>query len=229
MFDTLKKEAFKKPSSQISKVLQELKNHNFNNASTNQQLMLTLSVVNATAATLTAEFFSYIDSIVRRKKAEYVSGAFLYTPISSVEGLVRAIADTGGTVAFDQDGNLEVLGANNAAARLTISCSNVSYAGLFEASAVIPFRVEYLRMTVTTDGQIDNDITYFSKSFSGGQKEITIPVRSYFRPNQQQTKTIDINASFDIGIDKGFRLSVLAGETIRLACFVTLFSPQTLG
>lgn len=227
--ETLKKEAFKKPSSQVQKVLQELKDHAFNNAATANQLMLTLSVVNATAETLTAEFFNYMDSCVRRKKAEYLVGVHEYIPALSFEGIASLIADGGSVVGFDQDGNLEVQGANAAAARLTISCSNVSYSGLFNASAVIPFRVEYIRMTVTTDAQIDNDITYMSKSFSGGQKELAISVRGYFRPNQQQTKTIDVNASFDIGIDKGFKLQVLAGETIRLACWVTLFSPQTLG
>lgn len=194
----------------------------YNNAAGGQKMQLNISLVNSTAGLLTFELFAYLDSFLRRKKTEYVQGAHLFVPLLSHEGIERKIANSGGTVGFDQDGNLQILGANNAAPKGTVSCDEISYASLFEASAVMKFNVAYLRMTTVSDAQIDKVITYFSKSFSGGIKENRISPRSYFRPNQFQSKTLDITVSFDIEIDKGIKTELLAGETVRLSLFVQM-------
>lgn len=229
MFDSTKQQAFADfpgaNSAALKAVEKAMKKQRYNNmAGENQKLQLNVSLVNNTAATLTFELFSYLDSFTRRKKTEYVQGAHLYVPQLSHEGLLRVQADGGGTVGFNQDGNLEILGANDAdgTPKGIISCDEISYASLFQASAIMKFQVAYIRMTTTTDPQIDKTITYFSKSFSGGIKENKISPRSYFRPNQFQSKTLDVTVSFNIEIDKGLKLEVLAGETVRLSFFISM-------
>ena len=222
MFEKTKQQAFANFPDNFAKIVNRSmkKRGNYNNAAGDIKLQLNLTLNNATAADLTFELFSFLDSFTRRVKAEYVTGAFLYVPLLTHEGLVRAIADTGGTVGFDSDGNLDILGANNAAARAVISCDEISYSALFYASAVMRFNIAYIRMTVTTDPQIDKSITYFSKSFSGGIKEQRLSPRSYFRPNQFQTKTLDLSMSFPIEIDKGLKLVVIAGEVVKMSLFI---------
>jgi hypothetical protein len=226
MFEVTKKQAFANFPGMDADVLNVVKKamnrRGFNNATGDNKLQLNLSLVNATAALLTFELFSYLDSFLRRIKSEYVTGAFLYTPVLSIEGLQRAIADTGGLVGFDSAGNLDIIGANFAAARGQISCDEISYHSLFAASAVMKFNVAFMRMTTTTDAQIDKAITYFQKSFSGGIKQNQISPRSYFRPNQFQSKTLDIMVNFPIEIDKGLKLDLLAGETVRLSLFISI-------
>jgi hypothetical protein len=195
-----------------------------------QKMQVNLTLANPTASDLTFELFSYLDSMVRRRKAEYVTGAFLYVPYLSFEGILRysGATDTGGVVGFDQDGSLQIYGANAAAAKGKISCAEIAYASFFEASAISPFQVAFVRFTCETDAQIDQNITYFQKTFSGGVRENTISPRAYFRPNQFQNKTIDITVSFSIGIDKGLKTVVLAGESVRLALFIQMWTNQTL-
>lgn len=193
-----------------------------------QKMQVNLTLANPTASNLTFELFSFLDSQVRRRKTEYATGAFLYHPLLSFEGIPRLVADTGGLVGFNNAGELEIWGANAAAAKGKISCAEIAYASFFEASGITAFQVAYLRFTCQTDSQIDQNITYFQKTFSGGVKENTISPRAYFRPNQFQSKTIDITVSFSIGIDKGLKTVVLAGESVRLALFIQMWTNQTL-
>src|SRR6478609_6219671 len=51
-----------------------------------QKMQVNLSLANATAANLTFELFSYLDSQLRRQKNEYITGAFTYIPWTSFEG-----------------------------------------------------------------------------------------------------------------------------------------------
>jgi hypothetical protein len=203
--------------------------YNTQDAKPGQKMQVNLTLANPTASNLTFEMFSYLDSLVRRRKTEYAVAAFLYHPLLTFEGIPRLTADTGGIVGFNELGDLEIWGANAAAARGKISCSEIGYASFFEASGVTAFQVAYVRFTCQTDSQIDQIITYFQKSFSGGIKENPVSPRAYFRPNQFQGKTIDITVSFSIGIDKGIRTILLAGESVRLAFFIQMWTNQTLG
>lgn len=192
------------------------------------KMQVNITLANPTLVNLTFELFSYLDSMTRNQKAEYISGAFQYIPLLSFEGIAALVADTGGLVGFNKLGDLEIWGANAAALKGKISCDEISYAAFFEASAVQAFQVAYLRYTCLTDPQIDKVINYIHKSFSGGIKRNPISPRSYFRPNQFQSKTIDINAQFSVGIDSGLTTTVLAGENVRLAIFIQSWTSQTL-
>lgn len=198
-----------------------------------QKMQVNLTLTNATLVEQTVELFSFLDSWVRRRKTEYIPTgdptAYLMYPMLSYEGLLRIVAGTGGVVGFNSSGDLIVRGDDSGMVDdpiVTVGCSEIAYASFFEASGITPFEVAYLRQTVTTDAQINKNITWFKKSFSGGIKENTISPRAYFRPNQYQPKTIDITVSFTIGIDSGLRMNLLAGETVQFAMFIQFWTGQ---
>lgn len=200
-----------------------------NQAKPGQKMQINLTITNATAAQMTAELFQWLDSITKRLKAELVVGNYLMIPETSHEGLRRVVANTGGTVSWDQNGNLVYRGDDSASNPLfTIGCSEVTYRSLFDAVSIIPFKVSFIRETVTTSGQIDNKITWFKQTIAGGVERNPVNPRAYFRPNQYQNLTIDIPVEFDITIDTGLQIPVKAGETVTLNLFIEFWTTQTL-
>lgn len=195
-----------------------------------QKMQINLTITNSTATQMTAELFQWVDSITKRLKPELVVSAnYTMLPETSHEGLRKVVANTGGTVSWDQSGNLTYRGDDSAGNPLfTIGCSEISYRGLFEASAIIPFRVSFIRETVTTSGQIDNKIVWFKRTIAGGQKQNQISPRSYFRPNQYQNLTIDIPVEFDVNIDSGIQIPIKAAEVVTLALFIEFWTYQDL-
>lgn len=194
-----------------------------------RKLQLNISITNATANQLQTELFSALDSVTTRLKPEYVSAPYNFVPALSLEGLAALIAaPTGGhVVGFNQSGNLEVRGAAGDP-KLTVGCGEYPYNSLFESSKTLPFYVSYVRYTVSTDGQIDNTIYNFTRTFGGGVKENSISPRAYFKPNQFQNKTIDIMAPFVIDGESGLRIPVNAGEQLRLAFFIQRWAKNDL-
>jgi hypothetical protein len=194
-------------------------------------MQFNITLNNPTAETLTFELFNYLNSFTRVLNTTYVIGTYLYIPLLSYEGLTRfkAATDHGGTVGFNDLGNLEIRGDTSLADPSgTIGCAEIAYSGLFEASGITPFQVSFLRFTCLTDPQIDKNIVWFQKSYSGGEVQNPVSPRAYFKPNQFQNFTIDITVSFNIGIDKGLRTQVLPSESVRLAFFVQMWTNQTL-
>lgn len=191
-----------------------------------QKLQLNITIANGAAVALTVELFSALDSMTTRRKAEYVTGNYGYHPLTSLEGITRIAAGTAQCVGFREDGNLVIQGAA-ADPVCTVGCGEYPYASLFESTKVLPFNVAYLRMTVDTDAQIDNNIYHFERTFGGGQKENTISPRAYFKPNQFQNKTVDILAPFPIDGEKGVRLTVNANENVRFAFFIQRWARNT--
>jgi len=194
-----------------------------------QKMQINVRITNSTASVQTAELFQWLDSVTKRYKAEYAVGNYLMIPELSHEGLRRVVANTGGVVGFDQTGNLCYRG-NDATPDplLTIGCSEVAYISLFNACAIIPFKINSVRQRVTTDAQIDNTITWFRRTIAGGQVVNNVSPRAYFRPNQYQNLTIDIPVELDIQIDTGIRLQVNAAEVVTLALFITFWTYQDL-
>lgn len=189
-----------------------------------QKLQLNISISNPTAVQLLVELFSALDSVTTRKKAEFANGAYAYVPALSFEGLALAGV---GCVGYNQAGNLEIKGGG-ADPVATVGCGEYPYNSLVESTKVLPFNVAYLRYTVDNDAQIDNNITHFTRTFGGGQKQNTISPRAYFKPNQFQAKTIDILAPFPIDGEKGLQIPVNAGENVRMAFFIQRWSRNTL-
>lgn len=196
-----------------------------------QKMQFNIVLNNPTAQVLSFELFNYLNSFVRILNPAYAIATYLYVPFLTYEGLTlfKAAPDHGGTVGFDAAGNLEIRGDTSVPQPSgTIACKEIGYSALFEASGITPFTVDFLRFTCLTNLQIDQPITWFKKSYSGGVVQNIISPRAYFKPNQFQNFTIDITVSFNIGIDLGLMTQLLAGENVRLAFFVTFYSKQAL-
>jgi hypothetical protein len=204
-----------------------------------QKMQVNLTLSNPTAVELTFEMFNYLESMTRKRNATYVPLAdtnYAYIPMTSYEGLLKTLpvgtANAGGIVGFDQGGDLIIRGDDSGMAADPvgrITCSESSYAGWFEASAIAPFQVAYIRETVTTDSQIDKQIVWFRKTFSGAEVLNKVNPRAYFRPNQFQPKTIDVTVELTIGIDSGIRMNLLPAETVTLSFFLNAWTLQALG
>lgn len=191
------------------------------------KMQINLTLTNNAAVELTVELWNFIDSMVKALKGSYVSGNYKYIPQDSYEGIQAIIASTDGTVGFNQNGDLVVRGlpADN---ELTVGCSEISYRGFYEASAITSFKVAYFRITVESSAQIDKVFTYFEKTIAGGIKENPISPRSYFKPTQYQNLTIDIPATFTIKIDSGLRYKLIAGETVTINLFINAWVNQSI-
>jgi hypothetical protein len=194
------------------------------NARPGKKLQLNISITNATASTIATEMFSALDSWTTRLKPELVVGNYSMIPALSLEGLAAA---PNNIVGFNAAGNLEVRG-NAGDPKLTIGCGEYPYNSLFESTKILPFYVSYIRYTVSTDNQIDENITHFVRTFGGGVRQNVISPRAYFKPNQFQNKTIDILAPFTIDGESGLSIPVLPGEALRLAFFIQRWGKNTL-
>lgn len=194
-----------------------------------QKMQIGITLSNPTAQVLSFELFNYLQSFLKIKNSAYAVGHYLYAPLSAIEGINAAI--TAGkvvnAVGFTDAGDLSITG-NDGDPAAKVMCNEMPYRSLFEASAAVPFNVQYFRMTVTQDGQIDQTLIYFQRSFSGGHVQNNINPRSYFLPNQYQGKVIDVNTGFSIGADSGIVVKVLAGETVKLNLFIDAWSTATL-
>lgn len=200
-----------------------------------QKMQVNLAMSNAAATALTFELFNWMTSMARIYQASYVptSGAahfanYKYIPLLTYEGLAANIG-TGGTVGFTQNGSLVIKGDNATPDPVgTIACSTSPYAAFFEASSIIPFQVAYIRQTSLTDAQIDNEITWFQRTFAGAETKNNISPRSFFKPNQFQPLTIDVTIGFPVGIDAGLRVIVNPGENLRYALFINYWTKQAI-
>ena len=198
-------------------------------AAPGQKMQFNVTLNNPTAQNLTFELFCHIDSFVDRLKTEYVVGNYHYVPLLSLEGLTAHAGTHGGVVGFDQNGNLQIQGDPSVPEVAgTISCGEISYQGLMKASAITPFMLTYIRYTCLTDPQIDQTITYFTKSYSGGVTNNPVSPRSYFQPTQFQNFTLDLTVEMGIDLQSGIFTKLLAGENVRLAFFVTLWAAQSI-
>lgn len=184
-----------------------------------QKMQVNITITNSTAAKLQIELFSAFKSITNYLKTEYVNGNYAFHPATSLEGIARIAAGTAGVVGFSENGNLVVQGAA-VDPTLTVGCGEYPYVSFFESTKVLPFSCSYFRYTVTTDAQISNNIYSFESTFGGAEKSNVINPRAFFKPNQFQSKIVDIIAPFSIDGEKGLRLYVEAGETVTFALFI---------
>lgn len=200
-----------------------------NTARPGRKLQINISITNATASNIQTELFSAFDSWTTRLKPELVVGNYSMKPWTSFEGLAALIAaPTGGNcVGFNQAGNLEVRG-NAGDPKLTIGCGEYPYVSLFESSKTYPWYTAYIRYTVSTDAQIDENITWFTRTYGGGRKSNDVSPRAYFKPNQFQNKTIDVLAPFSVDGESGISINVLAGESLRIAFFIQRYAKSNM-
>jgi len=196
-----------------------------------QKMQVNVTMQNGNnARALTVELFNWMTSATKVLNPTYVSGNYKYIPLLTYEGLAANAAGTGGTIGFDQLGNLEIHGNDTVGPDplLTVGCGETPYRSFFEASAIIPFAVAFIRMTCVTDAQIDNQITWFQRTFSGAETTNKVSPRAYFKPNQFQNLTIDITIQFPVGIDAGIRVLVNPSENLRHSYFINYWTQQNI-
>lgn len=195
-------------------------------ASPNNNMQINLEFNNATASNLTIEAFSFLKSMVRFQKLQYQVANYLYIPQTGYEGLLAINAGTNQTVGFNSLGNLVVRGLLVDPVA-TLSCKEFPYASLFEASRD-GFNVAYMRYKASNDAQIDEPIVWFQDTFSGGELVNKINPRAYQLPSNEIDTLIDIPMSFPIAADKGIKMTILAGQYVKLALFINSWTSQNV-
>lgn len=197
-------------------------------AKAGQKMTFAVTLNNPAAVSLWFELFCYLQSFIDVLNPAYVKGNYHYVPLLSLEGLTAHAGTHGGIVGFDQNGTLQIQGDLAVPeASGTIGCSEVSYKSLFKASGITPWMITGIRFTSKTDAQIDNNITYFTQSYSGGRTQNPIKPRTYFNPDQFQNFTLDLPIQAGIDIQSGLNVLVNAGETLSLNFFVSMWADQT--
>jgi hypothetical protein len=194
--------------------------NNFDDGISNALSQITLKVVNGIAATQKIEFFNYLRSIVKIVNANITASLpFAYADIAITVAGAAGTPNLVSRVYFTDAGSLVIESA--AGTLCTLSCTTVPYRTLFEGSASLPFKVEKLRFSFTTDPQLDEEITVFRNTIFGSYSEKKISPRTFLDPNQQQSKVVDIPMSFQVNCETGINLNILSGETVSLALFVS--------
>lgn len=174
--------------------------------------MITIKVVNAQAAAATAEIFGFGTGV-----AAGVDDAGL-TALASLAGPPLAVAGNAANISrmyFDKNGDFVFQDAANALMR--ISCNEMPYKQLLMGTLFGKFKINRIRFTPTTDAQIDNIIEFREKTMFGKTWQDSINPRQYFRPDQFQTKIIDIPYNWVMNQERAFRQRINAAETVTYA------------
>lgn len=197
-----------------------------------QKMQINVSIVNATASGKWIELWYYLNSFSRNLNGQYVDGNYLYIPQLSYEGIKRLAAGTDGTVGFNSVGSLIIRGAGPtpgpADPLVTISCKEIPYSSLFEASNVTPIRVAGFKYTVTDEEQFDEKIEWIRYTFAGAVIANPIQPRSFVDEYQQINNMVTITAKYDIAADRGLRIFVLDGQNARLSLFINNWTDQLI-
>ena len=213
-----------------------------------------LTLTNSSEHKQTVELFSALDSFTFRRKPELLptSGPdylnYTMHPLGTVQGnesQINNIVPVGnrtpanentadfGYVGFDELGNLVLTGAGpvGVAGNLNISvnCKQTPYNGLFRSSAIVPFRITRIRMSVTTDAQIDNEIVHFTQNFLGAKSQNTVNPRNFFSPTQFQNRIIDIPTNFRIDGNRGLLYAINNAEVVTWNVEIEQYSFLTVG
>jgi hypothetical protein len=186
-----------------------------------------IKCTNTSASTTnTVELFNYLRSISKLKNAAVTTSVpGIFPNITLTEAAPNTIITATRTY-FDENGNLNINEGSSDA--VTVQGTTIPYSALFEGSATLPFRVTKLRYAYTSESQLDQEIIIFSRTLFGAYNENRISPRSYFDPNQQQSKVVDIPISFDINILTGIQIALLASEVVTLNMFVDTQTKPTV-
>ena len=181
-------------------------------ARTRQKASFDLVMTNASGDDLTFELFNELKTFVENLNPSYVtSGTITYIPQSSNDGVN---AGNVGIIGYTKEGKLLATGSAGATA-LTVDCPQYTYRGLLKSSGRRPFRIVGIRLTVQNDAQIDNELVHFTVNFLGASNRNVLSPRTFFNPQQFQTKIVDIQCNFPIDDQKGLVYKLNAGETVK--------------
>lgn len=189
----------------------------------NNLAQVSIKVTNTSSSTTnTISLFNYLrplNEIVNANITTSVPGIF--PNITLTEGTPNTIITATRTY-YDQVGTLYM--NEGASDGVTVQGVTVPYSTLVKGSAIMPFRVVRLRYAYTSDNQLDQEIIVYKQTIFGKYSENRISPRSYFDPNQYQSKVVDIPISFSIDAETGINLSLLASEVVTFNFFCDVIS-----
>lgn len=172
----------------------------------------------SSSTTENAQFFNFLRLISEISDASLTSSVpGIYPNILLSSGTPDAIVTNSRTF-FNQAGSLLI--NESSTAGVLIEGTTVPYLTLVKGSALLNFKVGKLRYSYTSDSQLDQEIVIFQRTIFGAYKENRISPRSYFDPNQQQSKVVDIPISFGINAEVGINIALLPSEVVTLNLFV---------
>lgn len=179
---------------------------------TRQKASFDLTMVNTSGTAYTIELFNELRTFTENLNTSLAASPLTMIPQSSNNGLQAAGV---GIVGYDSLGKLILTGATAYTPVITIDCPQYTYRALQKSSGRRPFRIVGIRMTVTTNAQIDNEITHFTSNFLGASQRNVLSPRTFFNPQQFQTNIVDIQCNFPIDDQKGFFYKLNGNETVK--------------
>lgn len=208
-----------------------------------QEAYFDLTLSNTTASAKGLELFNFLRSFTKKRRTDLtgIAAPFFYIPATSIEGMSLQSGGGDGTVGFDQNGDLVILGGTAVAAVapadgakgadgvVKVACNQFPYQGLFESSATVPFRITRIRATFTTAAQIDRELTLVRRSFLGGITQNSINPRTWFKPEQFQSLIVDIPVNWNIDAESGIEYVLEAGETVKWNVIIEQYKKLQVG
>lgn len=205
------------------------------------QLDITIDNTTNTSLDVTIELFNYLRSNTMIANANYNTSIYQPQTYNKMNGLIPASALTGfsGTtpsilgptasykvasaldqmIYWDDTGSLIYAVNQGLTAYTKISCPQVPFRTLHEATRNNLLYIEKVRLAVKSDAQIDQAITIFKNTFLGGTKSNQIAPRSEFKPNQYQQKIVDVPFKTAIDAETGMYFKVKAQELMTMSLF----------
>lgn len=180
---------------------------------------LNISITSTAATAQKIELFNSMRSITKCAN----SGITSLTPFAAKD---RGAANLNGLIYFNELGDAVFQLA--AGTTVTISCKEIPYRALLDATMNSPFLVSKMRAVYSADAQIDEVLQYSSNSFMGKTQSDSINPRSFFDPMQQQNLTVDIKQSVRVDRESGIVYNVLAGANVRFTLFVARYRKASM-
>lgn len=178
----------------------------------------------------TIELFNYLRSntIINNSSYSSTAGVFRASTFDNLQlrttpAALQILSDDL-LIYWNKDGDLvysktQGTGANVGTTICKISCPQVPFRVLHESTRNNLLWIEKIRMSVTTDAQIDNPINIFKNTFLGGTKSNQIAPRSEFKPNQFQSKIVDVNIKTAIDAETGMSYKLNSQEKVTMSLF----------
>jgi hypothetical protein len=182
----------------------------------------------AISASTTVELFNVLRSNTLIQNTTYNST--LFAPNTFDNLFLRATPASGQALSdaqliyWDKLGNLVYNTTVGSAAAFgtalcKISCPQVPFRVLHEATRSNLLWIEKIRFSVKTAAQIDQPLNIFKNTFLGGTKSNQIAPRSEFKPNQFQSLIVDVPVKSAIDAETGMSYTLLSQEKVTLSCF----------
>lgn len=106
---------------------------------------------------------------------------------------------------------------------VTIECDQVPYRSLMNALLTNPFRIEAIKVDVTTTAQINSKIQPFWKSWLGGKLYNSLSVKSQKSADQFQNLIVDMNTPLDMDQERGILYNTVSAEVVTMSFYVSRY------